>query len=112
LMICGTNPNMVNEAAAMPNTIHNICFFATPLLTYPFQGKSSSYQPSRPLQRETWAMPPLPACRSQALHRTPLFSTAWDDDLLPSNHPRPMKGIWVARMVINCTFASNGRLAM
>jgi hypothetical protein len=24
LMICGTNPNMVNEAAAMPNIVHHI----------------------------------------------------------------------------------------
>jgi len=23
-MICGTNPNMVNEAAAMPNIVHDI----------------------------------------------------------------------------------------
>jgi hypothetical protein len=23
-MICGTNPNMVNEAAAMPNIVHHI----------------------------------------------------------------------------------------
>jgi hypothetical protein len=26
LRICGTNPNIVNEAAATPNTPHNICF--------------------------------------------------------------------------------------
>jgi hypothetical protein len=31
LMICGTNPNMVNEAAAMPNTLHDICFSSSPL---------------------------------------------------------------------------------
>ena len=29
-----------------------------------------------------------------------------------AGHPRPMKGIFVAMMVMNCTFASNGRLAM
>ena len=29
-----------------------------------------------------------------------------------SSYPRPIKGIFVAITVMNCTFASNGRLAM
>jgi hypothetical protein len=34
-MICGTNPNMVNEAAAMPNIVHHIFFsLSIPLLSH------------------------------------------------------------------------------
>jgi hypothetical protein len=112
LMICGTNPNIVNEAAAMPNTIHNICFSFYSSLGLPVLKEVFFIPILSPTATRNMGNAPLPACRSQALHRTPLFSTAWDDDHLPSSYPRPMKGIWVARMVINCTFASNGRLTM
>jgi hypothetical protein len=32
--------------------------------------------------------------------------------LLCSRYPRPMNGILVAMIVMNCTFVSNGRLAI
>jgi len=44
--------------------------------------------------------------------RIPLGRETHRVEVKGTSHPRPMKGILVAMIVMNCTFASNGRLAM
>jgi len=48
-----------------------------------------------------WLEPSLSRCRCRCLI-----------EVLPQAYPRPMKGIFVAMTVRNCTLASSGRLAM